>query len=504
MLRFITTIIIISLLFSMIPASNSLQENIIISYGPFFNQSCIIDYDPLIDLNITIKINSIRIFENKEANIRLEIQINDRIFISPQWNTTDHNIEVNWSIQEDIPDDEKIVEIYIRLYDSNELCDINGEVDKKQAHILFDVRTGHWFGDDYLGDLSGYGRLNGYDDKKFETSEKDSEIFFEIYLNDYDKDGIPYEIEVETYRTDPRTDDSGKDFDNDSIPIEWEWKWGYNPLLYDDFSNIDYDADGLNDLEEFWMFEWDSDPFRKDIFLEIDQMEPGPDGEGSWILTNGCKELLKNPFHKRNIVLHIDGGSMGEGEMIPFDSIIDNVELLELYNEYFLENNSNNWRRGVFRYGLIIYHHEKAAGKAFVGEGFPINSNVRGINSFQISKTAANQTMKVKNHSSDFIYATYIMHEMGHTMGIDIFNPPGCDNKNTVHPLFFGWWKYANYKSVMNYRYVHDILDYSDGTHGKYDYDDWGNLDLSWFEIPLNDLLYSIIQDVYQKFIKIH
>ncbi|OYT28516.1 hypothetical protein B6U98_04705 [Thermoplasmatales archaeon ex4572_165] len=429
MLRFITTIIIISLLFSMIPASNSLQENIIISYGPFFNQSCIIDYDPLIDLNITIKINSIRIFENKEANIRLEIQINDRIFISPQWNTTDHNIEVNWSIQEDIPDDEKIVEIYIRLYDSNELCDINGEVDKKQAHILFDVRTGHWFGDDYLGDLSGYGRLNG---------------------------------------------------------------------------NIDYDADGLNDLEEFWMFEWDSDPFRKDIFLEIDQMEPGPDGEGSWILTNGCKELLKNPFHKRNIVLHIDGGSMGEGEMIPFDSIIDNVELLELYNEYFLENNSNNWRRGVFRYGLIIYHHEKAAGKAFVGEGFPINSNVRGINSFQISKTAANQTMKVKNHSSDFIYATYIMHEMGHTMGIDIFNPPGCDNKNTVHPLFFGWWKYANYKSVMNYRYVHDILDYSDGTHGKYDYDDWGNLDLSWFEIPLNDLLYSIIQDVYQKFIKIH
>jgi hypothetical protein len=35
----------------------------------------------------------------------------------------------------------------------------------------------------------------------------------------------------------------------------------------------------------------------------------------------------------------------------------------------------------------------------------------------------------------------------------------------------------------MNYRYTIHILDYSDGSHGKRDYDDWGNIDLTWFEI---------------------
>jgi hypothetical protein len=47
-----------------------------------------------------------------------------------------------------------------------------------------------------------------------------------------------------------------------------------------------------------------------------------------------------------------------------------------------------------------------------------------------------------------------------------------------------GYWIYENYKSVMNYRYVHKLLDYSDGTNGFNDYDDWGNLDLTWFELP--------------------
>jgi hypothetical protein len=36
----------------------------------------------------------------------------------------------------------------------------------------------------------------------------------------------------------------------------------------------------------------------------------------------------------------------------------------------------------------------------------------------------------------------------------------------------------------MNYQYTYRIFDYSDGTHGWGDYDDWGNIDLTYFETP--------------------
>jgi hypothetical protein len=35
----------------------------------------------------------------------------------------------------------------------------------------------------------------------------------------------------------------------------------------------------------------------------------------------------------------------------------------------------------------------------------------------------------------------------------------------------------------MNYRYIYTALvDYSDGNHGKNDYDDWGTIDLTYFQ----------------------
>jgi len=49
-------------------------------------------------------------------------------------------------------------------------------------------------------------------------------------------------------------------------------------------------------------------------------------------------------------------------------------------------------------------------------------------------------------------------------------------------PFSFQTILFKNYKSVMNYKYAYTLLDYSDGTHGFGDYDDWGNLDLSYFQ----------------------
>jgi hypothetical protein len=78
--------------------------------------------------------------------------------------------------------------------------------------------------------------------------------------------------------------------------------------------------------------------------------------------------------------------------------------------------------------------------------------------------------------------ATGIMHELGHTLGLFVDNFEGIDNRSCYYPWMKGWWKYANYKSCLNYRYAWFILDYSDGSHGKNDFDDWDNLDFDFFK----------------------
>ena len=74
------------------------------------------------------------------------------------------------------------------------------------------------------------------------------------------------------------------------------------------------------------------------------------------------------------------------------------------------------------------------------------------------------------------------MHELGHTMGLFADDHNGNDNRGTVNPWYKDYWQFRNYKSCMNYRYTWQILDYSDGTHGSGDYDDWGTLDLEFFK----------------------
>jgi hypothetical protein len=84
------------------------------------------------------------------------------------------------------------------------------------------------------------------------------------------------------------------------------------------------------------------------------------------------------------------------------------------------------------------------------------------------------------------IYATAIMHETGHVLGIFHDNTPGCDNYTGKHPWQKDWWIWRNYKSVMNYGWMYQFVDYSDGSHGKNDFDDWSNIDLTLFQIERN------------------
>lgn len=469
------------------------------------------DLDPLVDLEVTVTIKEIRAFDEIDRHsypdFYVKVFINDMVFQSPIWRNQKYVTNPGWSATLDVPDEEEFVEIKIQLWDWNlgkdTLCDIakndNENPDRHDITLYYSLKTGHWIGDDYYFyypayfDLSGYGRGNGCDDNSIYEDDNDCELWFDITFNDYDQDGIPYWTEVNEFGTDPETDDTGLDEDEDGIPIEWEYRWGhylqynwyndtwehvwfYHPFEWDDHANLDPDNDGLTNMEEYLTSQWGSDPFRKDLFVELDQMEADPNGEKESLLPNGSKNLIRDAFNRQNVVFHLDDGSWADSgsEMIPFDIEGENTtweELNEIYQEYFLHGDPDNWRRGVFHYGLVVYN------ASFPGFCFKNNA-------FQISRKGMEK--KTRNPfcgSRDVIYASAYMHELGHTLGLTFL---GGHSKKAYYPWQPLWWKYRPYKSVMNYGYmygiIYNLVDYSDGSRGKNDFDDWGNLDLNYFQ----------------------
>jgi len=454
--------------------------------------STLIDYDPLVDVNITIDILAIRALDKLELlsnpDFFVKLYINDAEFTSQIWEDTSYVYNC-FTVTTDVPDDNKTVDVTIQLWknngDENELCDISKYPNINDSgldiHLTYDISIGRWSGDNNHVDVTGYGRVSGSADGSIYKNENDCELWFNIYQNDYDNDGLPYWIETNVYGTDPTMNDAGSDVDADGIPIEWEHRFGFNPLVWDDHKNIDPDGDSINNIEEFLTYNFGSDPFRKDIFLEIDYMQEA-NGEVRCV-SKDAMELVQTPFHRRNIVFHFDTGELNGGEIVPYDSDTQFEEILEIWNNYFLHNNSNDWRRSVFHY-VIFVHDQTPKGFGFSGDVSPYWGYNPGTNGFAIANTLVEKKAKLPFKSTEYIIASLIIHEMGHNFGIRFGEPFGCDNRLTGSPFKLGWYIWGNYKSIMNYRYTYSILDYSDGSHGKIDYDDWENIDLTYFEKP--------------------
>jgi hypothetical protein len=79
------------------------------------------------------------------------------------------------------------------------------------------------------------------------------------------------------------------------------------------------------------------------------------------------------------------------------------------------------------------------------------------------------------------------MHELGHSLGVSRWNVEGCDNltfadSKQAKQVFLDKW--GNYKSVLSYYYIWDktIVDYSDGSHGTNDFNDWEHFDFKYFQ----------------------
>jgi len=483
------------------------------------------DIDPLVDLEITVTIKEIRALDKidiiGDPDFYIKVFINEIEKTSPVWQNQKY-VKPNWSVTQNVPDDQEYVTIKIQLWDKNKgkdkICDISSNPQEDplsyDIDLYYTLKTGHWDGDDYIYpissvifDQSGYGRSNGCDDNSIYQNDRDCEISFDISQNDYDNDNIPYWTETNIYGTDPTIDDTGRDDDEDGVPIEWEHKWGhylrynhsidqmehrwiYDPFTWENHLSFDPDEDGLDNIEEYYTSQWGSDPFRKDIFLEMDQMELGPNQEGGFV-PEGSKDLLIDSFSKHNIVFHIDDGCMGGGELLPFDNSTDDQELRDIYFNYFLNGDPTYWRRGAFHYALIAYHSTFHPGFVFRttadGENYSIDSLQISTkrHEFLPSKDYLYNSIRRKTFDREkhreIIYAAAIMHETGHTLGIYSWNVPGCDNGDSVFP-YEDWLKFRNYRSCMNYNFIYILIDYSDGSHGVNDHDDWGTIDLALFQ----------------------
>jgi hypothetical protein len=509
-IKIVCTLVVLASM--VLPSSAMIQSK---TYVPMIKPLFMEDFDPL-DSNITVtvtikEIRALKIIDLlSDPDFYVKVTINDKEFISDVWQNMKYVENPNWAASAIVPKDDEFVNITIALWDKNNkmdlLCDISPDegniTQARTAELTYSIATGIWWGDDSLEDPSGYGRLSGCDDNSIYQQDRDCELWFTISQNDFDEDGLPYWLETNMYNTSPLVDDRGQDTDHDGVPIELEYtfgltyiQWGhdegyymvYDPFTWENHTALDPDNDGLNNIEEYKTWQWGSDPFRQDIFVEIDQMQKDPTSQEKTVPL-GAYDLLRDSHAKYNIVWHIDDGRLGGGEIVPYKADLQEQDLSNYYWTYFMHQDANNWRRGVFHWGFVGYNVTQNFGFTFssrIGQlsaidcfylpALYLNSQVKFIPLFSslVRKTFNSEEQRA------MIYAGVIMHESGHSLRL---HGPGVDVQDSKWPWQINYWRYGPYKSVMNYRYVYSgLVDYSDGSRGKNDYNDWANIDLTNF-----------------------
>ena len=417
------------------------------------------DIDPLVDLSLNITIQRIRTLDIELGNpptLSAMVEVGKDKWESKKVQGFDiHNVG---TVTSDIPDNQEYVLIIFEVYKNGTQADINGN--SVNFEVIYHVPTGTWGGDDSRKDITGYGHTSGYD--TYHIEDNDCELWFDISFNDYDGDGLTYWEEVNIYGTNPTENDWGRDDDNDSVPIEWEDHWGYDPFIADNHSLLDPDQDGLQNIEEYYMWEWYADPFRQDIYIENDYVAPHNGIET--IMPMESLQLQYSAFSKQNIMLLIDDGLMGGSDQIPYETLDDRDACENLYTTYFLHNNNSHPRKGIFHYALII--HEYTGFGRGVG-GFNYKRDAFAIASAYIQKWRPWEEGSIIGHGGSY------MHELGHQLGLPHLK---------VFPFQLRYWLSTSFKSCMNYRYNFKIVDFSDGTHGLLDYDEWSVINLERFQ----------------------
>ncbi len=348
------------------------------------------------------------------------------------------------------------------------------DVEQEKIQVTYNYKTGRWTGDDAWNDTDGYQHFCG----------KNFEVWFNLYQTDNDHDYIPYWTEVNVLHTDPNVSDLNLDPDHDGIPTTWEWRWGYDPHVWNNHTSLDPDHDGLTNVEEYQMEKYFANPYYQDVYLEIDNMQQQNIFDVKHELFPDTPEFMEERYAQHNICLYIDNGwpdspANGGGQYVPYYTVIsqDSGMMLQFYDHYFPDD-----RKGIFRYAIIAnsagFDHPS---KFNMYDSMAISTHYNL--QFSLLRKAFTQRTKILAQASE------IMHELGHSMGIRHETVPGNDNFSYTEgkaqkQAFLDKW--GNYKSSMNYYYFWDysVIDYSDGSHGTGDNNDWAMIkqNMSYFK----------------------
>jgi hypothetical protein len=409
---------------------------------------------------------------------------------------------IDRTVVRDIGEDNETADVTFKIIETihNRFGKKTGEKIAEIINLRYSFQTGRWKGDDSFNDSDGYGHYNG----------SDFEVWFSISQTSSDSDEIPWWIESNVLHTSNIVDDSKEDPDHDGISTEWEWKWGYDPFTWDNHSFLDPDDDGIQNIEEYQISEWLSNPFYPEMYIECDWMEQTPKkglglGRHGWdgwthefyVESQG---MIMERFNQHGITVHIDDGCMGGGgDIIPFDRGGAEQNLIgeftqesgvaaSIYNKFFTKN-----RKGIFRYVAICYKggwcHPQDNRHCYDCIFVP----------FQLQGNKRMSAGSINERTKRIAQAVSIFHELGHSCGFrpaiyEMFHSAfsydrySLKNRMGIYPnkdISIEEWDGIDYVSAMSYEYYYySYFDFSDGTNGSHDNNDWANLDLSFFQIP--------------------
>jgi hypothetical protein len=233
------------------------------------------------------------------------------------------------------------------------------------------------------------------------------------------------------------TDPTARDTDGDGLTDGREATVGTDPLA------IDTDGDGIGDGVELRHGGPEgrlpgADPLRMDVFLEVDS--PPHCGVGDALAATRAAFAaapVANPDGSSGIDLHVTTGSHGVTGpvfLVPREGPLDD------YRD--LKRAAFDRAGAGYRYVLVV----EATTTGFFG----------GV---------VDGTVVVRCGVGDTV-----MHELGHALGLRETVHEGIDS--TAVP-------FSEYPSTMSYNRRGNVYQFSDGTHGPDDFDDWGYLALN-------------------------
>ena len=393
------------------------------------------------------------------------------------WDSFGEESLITYYVKEEKPTSD--VTISIMEQTTSGLFKKTSNIEQEKIHVTYDYRTGRWDGkDDSFMDSDGYGHFVG----------DIFEVWFYIYQEDYDDDGIPYWTEVNVLGTDPAVDDREEDPDKDGIPTSWEWKWNYDPFTWNDHKNLDPDVDGIENDEEYQMRKRLANPYQPDIFIETDGMEKKGPIDVQHIFYKESQQMIIERFCQHGISVFIDDGwpdspRNGGGETLPFHVYLDDVLAKQLLK--FYEHNFPDDRKGIFRYLIAGFQYSGFITALDYNKFDAMHIGNSLYDAILIRDAFTPRTLRIT-------FAAAVLHELGHSFGLmpvsfpgnDIIGPAGYRYPSMPEDEYNKYQE--QYISVMNYNFIYDhtLFDYSDGSNGApYDQKDWDHLFIPAFEV---------------------